>query len=312
MTTKKLNGHEVELSHEDKLYFPLSKITKGEILDYYEAITPYLLPYIHNRPITMDRFPGGITGQSFYQKNAGAYFPDWIETKTVINKSAHSKHSVTQYVVCQNAATLVYIANQGCITPHMWLSKIDKLNYPDVLIFDLDPAGHLVKNFKLISKTAVMLKAALEKLELTAYLMTTGSRGLHVRVDIKRELTFDEVRAFAKTVAKKVVEQDPMHLTLNARKEQRVNKILIDIMRNSFGATAVVPYAVRAREDAPVATPLEWHELNDPKLRSDTYTIKNIFKRLDKTADVWKTIDTKHQSLKNAISYFDKLINKNL
>jgi len=162
MSIKKLNGHEVTVTHEDKLYFPKSKITKGELLEYYETIAPYLLPYIHNRAITMDRFPDGITGESFYQKNAGDYFPDWIETKKVPNKSAESKHDVTSYVVCQNAATLVYIANQGCITPHMWLSKIDKLDYPDVLIFDLDPAGKKVKNFKLISDTALALKKVLE------------------------------------------------------------------------------------------------------------------------------------------------------
>ncbi len=305
MSIKKLNGHDIQLSHEDKFYFPKSKITKGEMLDYYESVAPYLLPYVHDRAITMDRFPGGITGESFYQKNAGDYFPDWIETKKIMNRSAESKRDTTNYVVCQNAATLVYIANQGCITPHMWLSKIDKLDYPDVLIFDLDPAGEKIKNFKLISDTALALKKVLESYSLTPYVMTTGSRGLHVRVPIKPEHTFDEVRDFAKAAAQKVIDQYPEHLTLNAHKEQRVNKLLIDIMRNSFGATAVVPYAVRAREHAPVATPLEWHELADSTLRSDTYTIKTIFKRLDKIGDVWKTMHTKKESLKKALSSYE-------
>ncbi len=307
MSIKKLNGHEVTIGHEDKLYFPKSKITKGELLDYYEHIAPYLLPYIHDRAITMHRFPEGITGEAFYQKNAGEYFPDWIETKKVSNISAESKRDVTSYVVCQNAATLVYIANQGCITPHMWLSKIDKLDYPDVLIFDLDPAGEKVTNFKIIADTAFALKDILEKCNLTAFVMTTGSRGLHVRVPLKPDHTFNEVRAFAKSVAEIIVAQDPEHITLESHKEKRVNKLLIDIMRNSFGATAVVPYAARAHEHAPVATPLEWEELADSKLRSDTYTIKTIFKRLDKIGDIWKTMHKRQESLKKAISCLNKL-----
>jgi bifunctional non-homologous end joining protein LigD len=200
----------------------------------------------------------------------------------------------------------VYIANQGCITPHMWLSKIDKLDYPDVLIFDLDPAGEKVNNFKIIADTAIALKNILENCGLSTYVMTTGSRGLHVRVPLKPDHTFDEVRAFAKSVAEIIIAQDPEHITLESHKEKRVNKLLIDIMRNSFGATAVVPYAARAHEHAPVATPLEWKELEDSKLRSDTYTIKTIFKRLEDKGDVWKNMQKHAHSLKSAIAQLKK------
>ncbi|MBY0109839.1 MAG: non-homologous end-joining DNA ligase [Candidatus Babeliaceae bacterium] len=307
MNIKKLNGHNIELSHEDKVYFPKSKITKGEVVNYYEKIAPYLLSYIHNRAITMKRFPEGIVGDFFYQKNAGAYFPDWIQLEKVTNKSEECNRAITSYVVCQNVATLVYIANQGCITPHMWLSKIAKINYPDVLIFDLDPAAQRVTNFKPIHDAAIMLKSILEACGLVPFVMTTGSRGLHVRVPIKPELTFDEVRAFAKVISEIIVDQDPKRFTVASRKEKRSNKLLIDIMRNSFGATAVVPYAVRAREHAPVATPLEWEELNDSKLRSDTYTIKTIFKRLEKKGDVWFKMQKHAYQLKNAIKALKKL-----
>lgn len=295
--------HKVVLTHTDKIYFPKSKITKGDLLDYYEKIAPHLLPYCKDRALTMDRFPEGIMGESFYQKNASPYFPDWIPLKPVTNKNGE----ITHYVVCNTAETLLYIANQGCITPHMWLSKIDKLNYPDMIIFDLDPAGEVVKNFKPISDAAFMLKDILENCGLKSFVMTTGSRGLHVRVPIKPEYTFDEARAFAKEIAQLIVEHYPKEYTLNSRKSARGKKLLIDIMRNGFGATAVIPYAVRAREHAPVATPLEWKELDDTKLRSDSYTINTIFERLKKKNNVWKDFGKKPGSLKKAQALLKKL-----
>lgn len=305
MTIKKLHGHEIIVSHEDKVYFPKDKITKGQLLDYYEHIAPYILPYCKDRALTMTRYPEGITGESFYQKNAGVYFPDWIERKEIAHKTSTHDES-TSYVVCQNAATLVYIANQGCITPHMWLSKIDKLDYPDYLIFDLDPVGKLVRNFKPIHDAALAVKAVLDQCGLAPFVMTTGSRGLHVRVHIKPELHFDHVREFAKSVAQIVVAHNPKMFTLEARKEKRGRKLLIDIMRNSFGATAVLPYAVRARDGAPVATPLAWEELEDAKLRSDTYTITNVFERLDHVGDAWASMHKKQESLKKAITKLHK------
>jgi bifunctional non-homologous end joining protein LigD len=177
----RLNGHPITAEHLDKIYFPADKITKGELLEYYKKIAPRLIPYTKNRPLTMDRYPEGIAGESFYQKNASSYFPAWIKLKKIAKKEG----GFNNYVVCQNAATLVYIANQGCITPHMWLSKITKLNYPDVLVFDLDPYGEKVTNFKPIRDAALMLKEILEKCGLTVFVMTTGSRGLHVRVPLK-------------------------------------------------------------------------------------------------------------------------------
>jgi bifunctional non-homologous end joining protein LigD len=296
MTIKTLNRHKITLTHEEKLYFPKSHITKGDLIEYYQEIAPYLIPYSKDRALTMDRFPEGITGESFFQKNASDYFPSWIKLQKVPSKTGN--HETTNYVVAQDAATLVYIANQGCITPHVWLSKIDHLNYPDTLIFDLDPAGEQVKNFKPIGDAALMIKELLEESGLSAWVMTTGSRGLHVRVPIKPKHTFDEVRAFAKTIAEKVISQNSKEYTLESRKEKRGKKLLIDIMRNGFGATAVIPYAVRARENAPVATPLEWKELDDSSLRSDSYTLKTIFDRLEKKGDVWKGIQRQARTLK--------------
>ena len=300
----RLNGHVVELTHTDKYYFPKSKITKGDLIDYYVKIAPRLLPYCKDRPITMQRFVEGITGESFYQKNAGDYFPDWIERAAIAQISQGHEGLTTHYVVCNNAATLVYLANQGCITPHMWLSKVGSLHNPDSIVFDLDPAGGVVRNFKPIADAAYMLKDILENCGLTPFVMTTGSRGLHVRVVLKPEYDFDEVRAFAREVAGLIVKHYPEEYTLEARKEQRGSKLLIDVMRNSFGATAVIPYAVRPHEGAPVATPLAWRELEDSKLRSDTYTIKTVFER---AGDVWKDFGKVKGSLAKAQALLKKL-----
>ena len=233
-----------------------------------------MVPFMQERPLTMLRFPDGITGKSFYHKDMPDYFPDWIDSVTV------PKHEggTTKYVVCNNAETVVYMASQACITPHLWLSRVSALNYPDKLVFDLDPATE--HDFGLVKRVAKQLYKVLESMKISSHVMTTGSRGLHVIVPLTQQEDFDTVRAHAKTIAQLVVDQDPEHVTLEARKEKRGNRLLIDIMRNGFGQTAVAPYAVRARPHAPVATPLEWDELDNPHLRSDLYTIKTIFKRV--------------------------------
>jgi bifunctional non-homologous end joining protein LigD len=300
MRTIKLNGHMIELTHKDKIYFPPA-ITKGMLLEYYARIAPILIPHIHDRPLTLQRFPEGITGTWFYQKDAPEYFPDWIETRMIRSKDGKS----VSYVVCQDVATLVYIANQSCITPHRWLSTISKLNYPDLLIFDLDPAHEKKFDFNRIKQTALLLKQVLEVCGLDSWLMTTGSRGLHVCCPINPIQTFDTIRAFARDIATYVVTRDPDHLTLESHTEKRGGKILIDVMRNSFGATAVAPYAVRALPGAPIATPLKWSELSR-LTSSQAYTIKTIFQRLARRTDPWHDIHEHAQKITAAHITFAK------
>lgn len=280
----KIGRYTVELTHEDKLLFPKPRaITKQAFIEYYERIAPVMLPYMHNRPLTMHRFVQGITHEGFYQKDAGSYFPAWVKTKAISKEAG----GMTRYVVCNNAATLVYLANQLCITPHLWLSRIDKLNYPDRMIFDLDPSG---KDFGVVRTLAKQLRQVLEDAGLKPFVMTTGSRGLHVVTPLKRVHTFDQVRAWAYTVAQHVVNENPQCCTLEVRKDKRRGKVFIDVLRNSYGATAVAPYAVRAHPGAPVATPLDWDEL--PLVRSaQKYTIKTIFKRLSTQTDPWQGMD---------------------
>lgn len=280
----KVGGHIIETSNEDKILFPSSKITKSDLINYYHKVGKLMLPYVKDRPISMVRYPSGVDKEGFFQKEAGEYFPSWIKTKKIKNKQIKGS---TNYVVINNVATLVYLANQACIAPHIWLSKIDKINYPDKIVFDLDPAG---KDFSMVQDGAMIIKTAVEKFNLMSYVMTTGSKGVHVVIPIKRVHTFDFVHNFTNELAKYLVENNKNLFTLEMRKNKRKKLVFIDFLRNAFGQTSVAPYAVRARKIPGVATPISWKELQSSSLKPNKYTIKNIFKHLDKNEDPWKNM----------------------
>jgi len=287
----RVGGRSITVSHSDKLLFPKSKITKAELIAYYQKIAPVMIPKVKDRPLVMVRYPHGIADEGFFQKNVASYFPDWIETVSVARQSQPR----AQMVLCNNAATLVYLANQDCITPHIWLSSVDSLRCPDRMIFDLDPGEHVT--FAAIMEAAKLLRALLEKLCLKPFVMTTGSRGLHVVVPLKPELPFAKVRAVARTIAASLVNLYPEHYTIEHRIARRRGKIFIDYLRNAYAQTGVAPYAVRAIEGAPVATPLRWEELTSD-LTSQRYTIHNIFTLLRKRKDPWARMKASARSLK--------------
>jgi bifunctional non-homologous end joining protein LigD len=272
----------VELSHTDKVFFPSEGITKGEVIDYYHSVADRMLPHLRARPIAMARFPDGIDGERIFQKNAPGYFPGWVTTAEVKKQGGTVRH-----VVCDKAATLVYLANQACIETHAFLSRIDRLEHPDQLIFDLDPEDE--SGFAAARKTALQLRELLEgELGLTSYVKTTGGKGLHVQVPLNRRTDFDGTREFARAVADILIRANPDRLTTQQRKRDRSGKLLIDVMRNAYAQTAVAPYAVRARAGAPVATPLHWDELDDTSLRPRRFTIRTLAKRLDQSGDPWE------------------------
>ena len=287
----RLGSHDIEITNRDKLFFPGEGITKGELIDYYQRIADVMIPYIKGRPVTMHRFPDGIEGEGFFQQQIGDYFPDWINRIALAKEDGETTH-----LICDDAATLVYIANQGCITPHVWLSRRDKIDYPDMLVFDLDPPGN---DFAAVRRAALYLRQVLDELGLKAYVKTTGSRGLHIVTPLDRSADFDGVRAFAREVAKILAEKHPQEVTKEQRKLKRGDRVFIDIGRNSYGQTAVAPYAVRAKPGAPVATPLEWDELEDSGINSQSYNIKNIWRRLSQKKDPWQGMWRQAHSLKN-------------
>ncbi|MBS0629649.1 MAG: non-homologous end-joining DNA ligase [Verrucomicrobia bacterium] len=265
------------LSHPDKLLFPKSKITKQQLWDYYEKVAKLMLPLIKNRPISMKRYPEGIKGEGFFQKNAPQGTPDWVKTVEV----KREERDKIDMILCNDKSTLLWLANLDCITPHIWLSKIDKPDFPDRLVFDLDPPPK--KGFAIVVEAALLLKEILEKkYKLKTFVTTTGSKGLHVVVPIKRTRHFDEARAFARQIAEHLVELEPQKYTTESRLAKRRGRLYIDTVRNAKGQTVMAPYAVRPIEGAPVAAPLFWKELEEKGLKSTSFNIHNIDKRLKK------------------------------
>jgi bifunctional non-homologous end joining protein LigD len=275
----RIGRHEIGISRPEKVLFPEDGITKGDLIEYYARIAPRILPYLRNRPLTLERYPDGIHKQRIFQKEASSYFPKWIRRVTVKKVGGTVSH-----VVCNDVATLVYLANQACVTPHIFLSRIDKLDVPDQMVFDLDPQGN---DFELVRSTAGAFKKLLDTLELPAYLKTTGSRGLHVVVPLQRREGFDSVREFARELARIVVSQAPEERTMEQLKANRGGRVFIDTNRNAYAQLVAPAYAVRARRGAPVSVPLGWNELRKKNLRSDSLTIRTIFDRLDEVGDPW-------------------------
>jgi bifunctional non-homologous end joining protein LigD len=295
----RIGRHEVRITHPEKLIFPEDGITKRDLIHYYRRIASWILPHLRGRPLVLERYPDGINKPGFFQKDTPSYYPGWIKTVTVKKVGGSVRH-----VVCDNAATLIYLANQACVTPHVWLSRTDKLDVPDQMVFDLDPSGD---GFEPVKAAARSLKELLDQLGLPSYLKTTGSRGLHVVVPLKRREDFDSVRAFAVEVARVIVSQEPGERTLEQRKSMRHGRVFVDTNRNAYAQTVAPAYAVRARRGAPVSVPLDWSELKSRNLRPNGETIRSVFDRLEKVGDPWADFWRRGVSLNRARQRLEKL-----
>jgi bifunctional non-homologous end joining protein LigD len=279
----------VEVSRPEKLLFPNDGVTKADLAAYYERVAEHMLPHVKGRPISMQRFPDGIDGYGFFHKDVPNHFPSWIRRVEVPKRGGSVTHAVIW-----DADTLVYLADQACITPHVWLSRMDRVRQPDRIVIDLDPS---VRDFAAVRRAARAAGALFEELGLAPFAMATGSRGLHVWAPLRRGEDFDEVREFARGAARLLAARHPDELTTEARKAKRGDRILLDVARNAYAQTAVPPYAVRPRPGAPVATPLEWKELSDSRLRPDRWTVKNLFRRLASKGDPWAGIGSHARGL---------------
>lgn len=288
------------VSRPDKVLFPDDGITKGDLAAYYERVAPAMLRHIKGRPVSMQRFPDGIENHGFFHKQVPAHFPDWVKRVEVSKKGG----SVTHAITC-NAETLVYLADQACITPHVWLSRAGRLEQPDRMVFDLDPSDG---DFAEVRRAALSVGELLDQVGLARFAMTTGSRGIHVWVPLRSQAGFDEVREFARDLARVAMDRSPDRLTLEPRKQRRGGRILIDIMRNGYAQTAVPPYGVRPKAGAPVATPLRWRELSQSSLRPDKFTLRNIDRRLSRVGDPWGEINRHAKTLGPARRRLNKLI----
>jgi len=283
MTTLTVGKREIEVSSADKVLFPADGITKLDLARYYAKIAEVALPHYRDRPLTMQRFPDGIGADGFFQKNVPEYFPDWIERVELPREGGTVTHAVVG-----EAAALVYLADQGCITPHLALARTGAPRKPDRLVFDLDPSDN---DFGKVQEVARAIKGALETRGLPSFVAATGSRGLHIVLALDASVDVDRLRPFARKLADEVAEAYPVLATTEQRKAKRGDRVLIDTFRTAHAQTAVAPYAVRARAGAPVATPLRWEEALAADMAPDRYTIASIFRRLGQIGDPWAGID---------------------
>jgi bifunctional non-homologous end joining protein LigD len=290
----------VELSHPGKVLFPADGVTKGDLVQYYLAVAGRMLPLIADRPVMMIRYPDGIAAHPILQKNAPDYFPDWI-TRADVAKQGGSVH----HVICDKRATLAYLANQACIELHVFLSRVGSLDNPDQLIFDLDPPDD--EQFAGVRRAALLLRELLESdLGLTAYVKTTGGKGLHVHVPLDAAQGFDAVRQLARQAGGVLAARAPDLVSTEQRKDKRGGLIYADAMRNAYGQHAAAPYSVRGRPGAPVATPLDWAELDDDGLSPHQFTVATVPGRLAGD-DPWAGMPRRRYSARKAAERLSQL-----
>ncbi len=293
-----LDGHDIAISHEDKPLFPEDGITKGDLIHYYQRVAPTMVRHLRGRPLVMHRFPDGIEDKGFYQKNAPDYFPDWIERVTVKKEDGTVEH-----VECDDAASLIYVADQACIELHIWLSTADEVDRPDRIVFDLDPPDDDPEPVRHATR---QVRELVDEIGLVPYVMTTGSRGYHVVTPIKQEMSFVESHAMARDMARLLVHRDEGNLTAEQRKEDRGGRVFVDYLRNSYAQTHVAPYSVRPLPKAPVAAPLDWDELGSVEPRH--YDIDMMLHRLRQKKDPWEDMGRHARSPGRARKAVDGLL----
>ncbi|WP_329037775.1 non-homologous end-joining DNA ligase [Streptomyces sp. NBC_01725] len=268
-------GRTVRVHRPDKVLFPAAgggaDLTKADLVEYYRSVARYMLPELRGRPLMLERHPDGLDGPRFMQKNIPGNYPDWARRAEMAKKGGTVTHPV-----CDDTATLVHLADQASITFHRWLSREDRPDFPDRLVFDLDPAED---DFEPVRDAALLLGELLDELGLPATLMTTGSKGLHVIVRLDRAAGYDEVRGFATDVARVLAARAPDRLTTEQRTGARGGRLYLDVQRNAYAQTAVAPFSVRPREGAPVATPISWDQLKDPEVNARRWTVTNVLEQ---------------------------------
>jgi bifunctional non-homologous end joining protein LigD len=290
----RIDGRPVEVTSVERVLFPDEGITKGDVVGYYRDVAGVMLPHLEGRPLTLHRFPSGIAAGGFYHKDVSDDVPDWIRTVRVVRRAVGG--AIEQAFVCEDAAALVWFANHGTLSFHVWPARADDLDRPDRVVFDVDPPGD--GDLHTVREAVRALRDVLDRVGLVPFVQTTGSKGYHVVAPLDRTAPFDDVRSFARRVAELVAGRRPERLTTEVRKGKRAGRVFLDTNRNAYAQTFVAPYSLRARPAAPVATPLDWHELGRAEPRA--YRIDNLSRRLGQKTDPWEEIDASARPLDDA------------
>jgi bifunctional non-homologous end joining protein LigD len=279
-----IGEREVRVTNLEKVYFPESGITKGDLLQYYAEIAPALLPHLTDRAMVMKRYPNGIEGDFFFMKRAPTPRPDWIELCTV----DHGNGNIIDFPIVQDMAALLWVVNLGCIDLNPWYARCADYNRPDFLHFDLDPV--VGAEFDRVRATALLVKNALDSLGMQSYPKTTGSKGIHIYVPIRQGPLQKQVWTFAKSLAQTLEQHDPALVTAEYRIAKRPHgRVLVDYNQNAWGRTLSSVYSVRPRPGAPVSTPVTWEEIENG-VAIDDFNIFNVPARVAELGDLWAPV----------------------
>ncbi len=291
---KKINGHELKFSHLSKVYWPKEKYTKRDLLNYYHRVAPFILPYLKNRPQSLNRHPNGIGGGSFYQKDVKDKAPDWTE-KFAYRSEGDNRDK--EFLVCTDESGLLYMASLGCIEMNPWSSRVDRPDRPDWCIIDLDPD----KNpFNQVIDAAVVTHEVLLDAGIDSYCKTSGSTGMHIYIPMGAKYTYEESKMFARTIVTKVHQQIPRFTSIERPVANRKGKIYLDFLQNRPQATLAAPYSIRPKPAATASAPLHWDELKKG-LKLQNFTMVNMPDRIASEGDIFKPVLGKGIDLKKAL-----------
>jgi bifunctional non-homologous end joining protein LigD len=295
-----VSGHEVNLTSADRVLFPEDGVTKGDLFTYYGEIADVLIPHLRNRPFTLKRWPHGIDGEAFFQKQAPKGMPDWIPTRQFVThpRGAKGDTRLVDFVLVNERAAAQWAVQQNCIDMNAWYSRVDKPDRPDFVLFDLDPPDE-PDAFALCIRVAHYVRAALERLDLRSYVKTSGSDGIHVLVPIQRRSTFEDTYDFAELLSRRLEAQHPGELTTEWLKKKR-SGVLVDHRQNGWGKTIASVYSVRPKPGAPVSTPLHWDELAE-SVRPRDFSMAVALERVKQYGDLFEPVLRGGQSLGPAL-----------
>lgn len=293
---------QVKITNRNKVLWPRDGYTKGDLIDYYDRVADHLLPYLKDRPLSLNRFPSGIEGEHFFQKDTPEHAPDWIKTEVV--KSRHRRDVQNRFLLCNDRATLLYLANLAAIELHPWSSRCGSLDAPDWAILDLDPSSDSFFNVVRIARAIGKL---LVGIGLRPYLKTSGAKGLHIYIPLAPGYSYDQARMFCEVVSRLVAFENREIATVDRVKERRGGKVYLDFLQNRRGQTIVAPYVVRPVHGASVSAPLDWDELNSD-LHPSQFTIQTMPRRLEQRGDLFQPALYDKQDLRSAIDVLNRSV----
>jgi bifunctional non-homologous end joining protein LigD len=297
----KVGSHTIRLTNQQKIYWPDEKITKGDMINYYNTISRFILPYLKDRPESLKRNPNGIVDEGFFHKDAGDEAPSWVTTKKIYSESVNKD---IDYIICNDKATLLYMNNLGCIELNPWNSRISKPEYPDYLVIDIDPSEE--NSFDQVIEVALTLKEILQKAGANGYCKTSGASGLHVFIPLGARYTYEEVREFAKILATITQQQLQEFTTIERALNKRNGRIYIDYLQNKKGQTLASVYCLRPRPGATASTPLDWKEVKKG-LTPDRFNIRSLPSRLEKIGDIFRPVLQKGINVQKVLAQLEKV-----